>query len=482
MLTSSDSKAKASEIASVSMLEQLRQQLAEAQAQIAELQAALAKSEAERGALQAEVEGLKAENERLKHELNQLKQAPFKSRSRKKPEEQETKQKKAGRTKGHQGSGRKRPESIDHTVKIEVGDSCPDCGTAFEGKVVERERTVEDIEPVRPTMVTRYVIERRWCTCCQAFKEAPVTAALPRHRLGLHVMLFVVYQKTALGLSYGKIRHELRTYFGLTVSRGELSNIVATIARLFGPAYARLIRLMREQQVIHVDETGWRIDGHNHWLWVFVNEMVALYLISRSRGSKVPRALLGEDFEGVVVSDFYSAYSPLDFEKAKCWAHLLNDTHKLASTGKPPPDSEAVQFHRQLHTLYLDMVLALSEAEADADQRQDIYLEMRQKLLAFAQHPWAQPDCQRLAKRIVTYLEDLLVWLRRPDVPADNNAAERALRPAVITRKTSFGSRSKFGAHAFARLISLIQTWERQGDDFFSSAHSLLQSHILSQN
>ena len=481
MMNTRDSTANGQGPANIKEAE-IRQRLAEAQEQIVELQEALVKSEAERIALQVEVEELKAENGRLKAELNDLKQAPFESRSRKKLEEPEAKPEKAKRASRHQRRGRKRPEQIDRIERIEVGDICPDCGTPFAGKVVERERTIEDIEPVRPTIVTRYVIERRWCGCCQTFKEAPVVAALPRHRLGLQVMLFVVYQKVALGLSYGKIQHELHTYFGLTVSRGELSNIVATIARLFGPAYARLIRLMREQAVIHVDETGWRIDGHNHWLWVFVNDVIALYLISRSRGSKVPRALLGEDFEGIVVSDFFSAYSPLDVEKAKCWAHLLNDSHKLATTGKPPPDSEPFLFHRQLHTLYLDMVLALTESEADADRCQAIYREMRQKLLDFARQPWTQPDCLRLAKRIQTYLEDLLVWLRHPAVPADNNAAERALRPAVITRKTSFGSRSKFGAHAFARLISLIQTWERQGDDFFSTAHSLLQSHILSQN
>lgn len=79
-------------------------------------------------------------------------------------------------------------------------------------------------------------------------------------------------------------------------------------------------------------------------------------------------------------------------------------------------------------------------------------------------------SCRQLAARIERYLEDLLVWLVNPAVAPDNNAAERALRPAVVTRKTSFGSRSKQGAQAFARLRSLIQTWERQGLDFFDTA------------
>lgn len=423
-----------------------------------------------------QLEEVLLENERLKIELNELKQAPFKPAKQKKNTEQtdtENKHKRRGREEGHPGSGRKSPPQIDQTVRVEVGEVCPDCGETFTGKIVERERTIEDIEPIRPTSVTRYIIERRWCSCCQKFKESPVNAALPNCRLGLNVMLFVVYQKVALGLSYGKVRRELSMYFGLQVSKAQLIWMVAKIARLFGPAYARLIRLMREQAAIHVDETGWRIDGDNHWLWVFVNDVVALYLISHSRGSKVPKALLGSDFQGVVISDFFSAYSPLDHEKAKCWAHLLADSHDLTK-GKPPPDSERVRFHRHLHQLFLDMGLALEEVLADPHGRQSVAYEMKDKLRSFAEEPWVDPDCQRLAQRILKYLDELLVWLHNPTVAPDNNAAERALRPAVITRKTSFGSRSKTGAHSFARLLSLIQTWHIQEMDFFSTARSAI--------
>jgi transposase len=479
LMTETQSKVNWSEF--IAENERLRSQLAEAQAQVCQLQAALSEALAEQADLetrlteaQVTIAHLQAENNRLQQELAAVKQAPFKPRRRRPPKgEKSATPKRRGRAKGHPGSGRKRPSRIDRTERISAGETCPDCDTPFTGRVIERERLVEDIEPVRPTIVTCYIIERRWCSQCRAFKEHSVTTALPRHRLGLNVMLFVVYQKVALGLSYGKIRHELATYFGLQVSPGELVNMVAEVARLFGPAYARLIRLMRQQAAIHIDETGWRVDGQNHWLWVFVNDMVALYLISRSRGSKVPKALLGQDFQGVVISDFFSAYSPLEVEKAKCWAHLLRDSHDL-TTGKPPPDSERVRFHQQLHQLFLEMGLALEEVAADDSEREQVCQEMRERLCAFAHKPWNDPDCQRLARRILKHLDELLVWLRHPAVSADNNEAERALRPAVVTRKTSFGSRSKEGAHDFARLLSLIQTWKRQGKDFFTTACAAL--------
>lgn len=427
---------------------------------------------------QQRISELEETNARLREEVKTLKQAPFQARRRRKSQRKTrdaSSEARGGRKAGHPGSGRRRPEHIDQRERIAVGEHCPDCGHTLTGDGVVRERVVEDIEPVRPTRVVCYEIERRWCPHCQTYKEAPVTAALPRHRVGLQVMLFVVYQKVVLGLSYGKIRHELHTYFGLRLSKGELSNLVAEVADRFGPAYARLLQLLREQVAVHIDETGWRINGDNHWLWVFLSDVVTLYVVSHSRGSKVPQALLGADFDGSIVSDFYSAYSPLDYEKGKCWAHLLRDAHALID-GKPPPDPERQEFQQQLHQLFLEMGLELEAAAQDASMCQTLYQNMQQRLQDFAQRTWRDADCQRLARRILKYRDELLLWLRNPEVEATNNPAERALRPAVVTRKTSFGSHSKKGALDFARLLSLIRSWEQQGLDFFTTAHDLLSS------
>jgi transposase len=442
--------------------DQLRGLLADLQASQVQLRAQLASS-------QAQLAAVEAERLDARQELVDLKRKPFTARTR---SDTTTPAKPRGRAVGHPGSSRRRPTRIDHTQAIPAGDTCPDCGTPFTGAGTSRERVVEDIVSVRPTVITKYVIERRWCPKCRSYHEDAVTEALPRHRLGLHVLLFVVYQKVALGLSYGKIQRELRTYFGLTISVGELPSMVAEIAALFGPAYARLLQLMRQQAAIHIDETSWRVDGVAHWLWVFVNDVVALYVVSRSRGSKVPQALLGPSFDGVVISDFFNAYSPLEVEKAKCWAHLLRDSHDYAKG--QDADSERTRFHRTLHGLFVEMGLALEQVQADEAGRQRVCDEMRTKLWRFASEHWQTWQCQQLAARITKYLDDLVVWLIDPAVDPTNNAAERALRGAVVTRKTSFGSRSKRGAHAFARMLSIIMTWERRGKDFFTTAQDAL--------
>lgn len=145
----------------------------------------------------------------------------------------------------------------------------------------------------------------------------------------------------------------------------------------------------------------------------------------------------------------------------------------MMAAGKPP-DSEYAHFHQELHGLFLEMGLALEAVSADPGGREQLASEMRERLLAFATGEWRMYSCHQLAARIQRHLSELLVWLSNLAVRPDNNVAERALRPAVVTRKTSFGSRSKQGAQAFARLLSLIQTGERQGEDFFSSAHAAL--------
>jgi hypothetical protein len=442
--------------------DQLRGLLADLLAEQAQLRAQLA-------ATQAQLAAVEAERLNTRQELVDLKRKPFTTRSR---SDDTTPPKPRGRPVGHLGSGRARPTRIDHTQTIPAGDTCPDCGTAFTGIGTTRERVVEDIVLIRPTIITKYVIERRWCPKCRTYHEDALTEALPRHRLGLHVLLFVVYQKVALGLSYSKIQRELRTYFGLSLSAGELPSMVAEVAALFGPAYARLLELMRQQAALHIDETSWRVEGVPHWLWVFVNDVVALYVVSRSRGSKVPQALLGPDFDGVAISDFFSAYSPLEVEKAKCWAHLLRDSHDNAKG--QATENERTRFHRTLHALFIEMGLALEQVMADEAGRMQVYDAMREKLWQFATQHWQSWQCQQLAARIQKYLDDLVVWLKNPAVAPTNNAAERALRGAVVTRKTSFGSRSKRGAQAFARLLSIIMTWERQGKDFLATAHQTL--------
>lgn len=129
-----------------------------------------------------------------------------------------------------------------------------------------------------------------------------------------------------LALPYNKIKFQLKTYFGIKISEGELCKITQKIARLFGPKYEELKRKMRRLEIRYLDETGWRINGKNHWLWDFISHQIALYVIDKSRGHKVPERVLGKDPTGITVNDFYSAYNALGGKQQKSWNHLLRET------------------------------------------------------------------------------------------------------------------------------------------------------------
>jgi hypothetical protein len=169
---------------------------------LVDLHASLIQLRAQLADIQALLAAVEAERQDTHQELVDLKRKPFSTRSR---SDDTTPAKPRGRAAGHVGSSRRRPTRIDHIQAIPAGDACPDCGTPFTGTGTTRSRVVEDIVLVRPTVITKFVIERRWCPTCRSYHEDAVTEALPRHRLGLHVLLFVVYQKVALGLSYSKI-------------------------------------------------------------------------------------------------------------------------------------------------------------------------------------------------------------------------------------------------------------------------------------
>lgn len=123
----------------------------------------------------------------------------------------------------------------------------------------------------------------------------------------------------------------------LRLSVGELCGLLDEAARAARPAYDSFLAEARASPVVHLDETGWREDGRNGWIWTLTTPTVRLFRFATSRAGAVPRALLGPDAEGVIVSDFYTAYGQVDGRHQRCWAHLLRDIHDV--TDQHPADA-----------------------------------------------------------------------------------------------------------------------------------------------
>ena len=261
---------------------------------------------------------------------------------------------------------------------------------------------------------------------------------------------------------------------GLHLSVGEISDLLRRVAVQGLGAYQALRGRIRASPVVQADKTGWRENGQNGYAWFAGTPTGERYFEYRhSRAGAIINTRLGDDFSGVLTSDFYAAYNDTPGGKQqRCWAHLLRDLH----TRKADHASslEVGVWARAVKEVYL--LAKAWPAQGGEHQRayRELVLLIRALGAQFAQakgHP-----CQALAKRLLRYQDELVVFVRQPGVPADNNLAERSLRPLVVSRKISGGSRSPQGSQTCMVLTSLFQTWNAQGRNPLVECRRLLQS------
>jgi transposase len=234
-----------------------------------------------------------------------------------------------------------------------------------------------------------------------------------------------------------------------------------------------ILEAIRAATYKHGDETGWKVNGVNHWLWAFVNDHWAFFDIHRSRGSRVPIALIGSPYQGILITDFFNAYDCLTGAQQKCLVHLRREIRRCR--GNDPPD-DFVKPDKKFKRLLVD-ALRLEQLRAKLTAlvyKRRVRL-IHKRWVDFATDTYSNKDWQRLSKRLLQYENEILLFLDVPGLPSDNNPAERMIRPHVIIRNRSFQNRTINGAIAHSTLTSLIHTLRLQNKQPFH----LLQSAYL---
>ncbi len=250
------------------------------------------------------------------------------------------------------------------------------------------------------------------------------------------------------------------------VSEGALVEYIKKAARLFGPEYERIKREMRLHETCHYDDTGQRIMGENRWLWVFINKEAVLYHTSSSRSKKVVIEILGEDYTGTTIQDFYPSYDKAPGKKQKCWAHLLRDARELAEKKEPPPGSN--ELHEGLQAIYHKAKKAAVHLKTP-EERERAHHEYAKKLKKLGKRHYQHCDVTRLARRVHKYRHDLLTFLLEPGAEPTNNRAERALRQCVVQRKISGCHRTEEGATNRDIIMSVQETIRLQGKNILNA-------------
>ncbi len=368
--------------------------------------------------------------------------------------------KRPGQKPGHPGMTRPKPDHIDRIVDQTLSQ-CTRCGSALGAPVGVSEHIQEDLIPAR-VEATCFRHHRYWCPGCREIIAAPPAAdEIPDSYLGPQVLTHALLFKYVHGLPFNKICTAFQQMGTLDVSEGGLAQALQRMARWLHVETEELLQAIRTSSVLHIDETGWKITGQGHWLWAFVTERLAYYRIDPSRGSTVPKQVLGERFRGTVVSDFFSAYNRLKVRQQKCWAHLIRELRDAAQT---EASEEFHQAHRSVRRIFLDARRLRRDRETVSVStllRRTRLLSER--LLAWGVAPYRNKTLRRLSERILKHHHQMLTFLKQPGLPMDNNLAERMIRPHVIIRKRSYQCRSPTGAVTHSDLMSWVQTLALQG-------------------
>ncbi|MBM3993944.1 MAG: IS66 family transposase [Planctomycetes bacterium] len=394
------------------------------------------------------------------------------------------KKKKPGRRKGHQADLRPTPtpDETDRVIDVPLKE-CPMCHVHLydRGQVTQYQT---DLPPIVP-IVTRFNIETGYCPCCRQYwqgrhpEQTSDAIGAAGNTLGPVVLTMGAELKHRLGVSYAKMCDFLKTYCDFKACPAAFIRAEQRLADLARPTYDLLLDALRRAQVVHADETGWRIGRVNAWLWVFSSKETTIYAIRHSRGHDVPEEILGANFDGYLIVDGGKAYEILTYTKGQCNAHLLRRTKNLQDI----VGEREQKIVTTLHTLIqeaIDVAQRRDELTPEGFARRAAEIDNRLEAWlvdVYTRFEDRSAKLQKLAKHVANHRDEWLLFLRDPAVPLTNNHAEHMLRPAVITRKIGGCNKNLLGALVHSVLSSLMVTCHHQGKRFLDLARKLWQSN-----
>lgn len=356
---------------------------------------------------------------------------------------------------GHKGHGRKAgtPEQADRVITLPNLEACPDCGGSLQNKGCCH-RTVREVQPLQPQRL-HYQWEERYCPRCRRTVQPRPPGVLKRNLLGNALLAHAAVQHYVFGVTLGQLQVQLG------VGSGTLHGALHQMAGLFEPACEQLVRDYRLAPVKHADETGWRTNGCNGYAWLFCSEKISLFRFRQTRSGQIARDVLGnQPLSGVLVVDRYRGYNGAPCALQYCYAHLLRAVQDLE---KEFPDEVEVMVFVSLLAPLLAQAMGLRGLELTPQGFHARASQIKAQIIDWNNNAASHPGVQQIQNIFRENPDQLYHWAEDPAVPADNNRAERDLRPLVIARKISFGSQSENGARTREVLMSVLHTLRKRG-------------------
>lgn len=371
-------------------------------------------------------------------------------------------------------------EQVDHSF-VHALLACPCCGGALRPNGgLEQVVQQVDVEPAR-LIVQQHTRPEYWCDACERACRAELPRAIAEGGLvGPRLTTLIAYLKGFCHASFSTIRKFLRDVVKVSISRGQLAKIVAKVSSALDGPYQELLDALAAEAILNVDETGHKERGRRMWTWCFRASLYTLFKIDPTRSGDVLIEVLGDEFDGVLGCDYFSAYRRYMRECGVtlqfCLAHLIRDVKYLMSL----PGQGDRAYGRGLRDALKALFGVIHRRELlPAVEFRERLEAARDAVLRAGLHdvPPGRP-AQAMARRLRTHGASYFTFVTTPGVGPTNNLAERAIRFVVIDRLITQGTRSEVGRRWCERIWTAMATCAQQGRDVFDYLDRVVRAHF----
>ena len=382
-----------------------------------------------------------------------------------KPEAGSTGRKRGGQP-GHEPSRRELlpPEQVDQ-IEDHWPAVCEECKATLPGElraeVGEPARYQVTELPRVQAHVTEHRLHSQFCECCGHATEAVLPGVVPGGAFGPRLRAVIALCAGRYRLSKRVTQELLSDVLGVELALGSVCNVERQVSEALAAPVEEAREFVRQQPVVHADETGWREDKGRAWLWTATTALVTVFQIAKSRGAVVAKQMLGEAFAGFLVVDRWAAYEWTELRQL-CWAHLLRDFQGFVDRGGTGAllGEKLLAQARTMFELW-HRVRDKTLTRRTFQHRMKPIEKRILRLLRKAQLR-AETRTAGMAREILDRRNYLWTFVDTDGVEPTNNAAERAIRPAVLWRKGSFGTDSANGSRFVERILSAVTSLKQQ--------------------
>ena len=289
----------------------------------------------------------------------------------------------------------------------------------------------------------------------------------------MNVLAQATLSKYEYRLPHRKIADRFEQLHGLELSPASAWRATERAARAGRCEYDQIRAQIQQADVVHVDETGHKLDCDRIWIWTFRTDQHTLYAVRESRGSTVPEEVLGEDFDGIIICDGWTAYPAFSRNLQRCWAHILREAEDVADDY-----NQAEPIHRTLKQMYVGLQ---SWLETDPSEHQRVQMQnvAQVSLETLVDRSVNDGPVATLLGKIEGGLDYWLTFVGKPAVSPTNNAAENALREPVILRKLIGTLRNERGMFVHETVLSLLATWSQQGLNPYDQLRRVARENMM---